>query len=128
MPPTIRHVTVDCHDPEAVGRFWQEVLDWPDDPDNPNEAGDPEWIILPPAGAGPGLLFLGVSDDKVVKNRWHLDLQPDQPRDEEVARLQGLGATVVADHRNDDDTGWVTMADVEGNEFCVERSAAERTD
>jgi hypothetical protein len=40
--------------------------------------------------------------------------------------LLELGATFLADHRNDDGTGWVVLADPEGNEFCVERSAAER--
>ena len=33
----------------------------------------------------------------------------------------------VADRRQPDGTGWVVLADPEGNEFCVERSAAERT-
>jgi predicted enzyme related to lactoylglutathione lyase len=48
-------------------------------------------------------------------------------RDEEVTRLLGLGATLVADRRQPDGTGWAVLADPEGNEFCVERSAAERT-
>ena len=56
--------------------------------------------------------------------------QPAQPtarsRDEEVARLLGIGATLVEDHRKADGAGWVTLADPEGNEFCVERSARER--
>ncbi|MDQ1602102.1 MAG: hypothetical protein QOD68_3576 [Actinomycetota bacterium] len=29
-------------------------------------------------------------------------------------------------HRNADGTGWAVLADPEGNEFCVLRSAAER--
>jgi predicted enzyme related to lactoylglutathione lyase len=57
----------------------------------------------------------------------HLDLIPTaRTRDEEVARLLGTGATMVGDYREPDGTGWVTLADPEGNEFCVERSAAER--
>ena len=64
---------------------------------------------------------------KTVKNRVHLDLTPtDRTRDEEVERLLGIGATLVADHRRPDGTGWVVLADPEGNEFCVERSTAER--
>lgn len=31
-----------------------------------------------------------------------------------------------ADHRRLDGKGWVLLADPEGNEFCVERSAKER--
>jgi hypothetical protein len=41
-------------------------------------------------------------------------------------RLLGIGATLVEDHRKADGAGWVTLADPEGNEFCVERSARER--
>jgi hypothetical protein len=60
-------------------------------------------------------------------NRVHLDLLPTQrTRDEEVTRLLGIGATLVADHREPDGTGWVVLADPEGNEFCVERSLKER--
>ena len=66
-------------------------------------------------------------EPKTVKNRVHLDLEPtDRTRDEEVERLLKIGATLVADHRRPDGTGWVVLADPEGNEFCVERSAAER--
>jgi hypothetical protein len=75
---------------------------------------------------GPWLLFVRVDEPKQVKNRVHLDLEPDGPREAEVDRLLALGATLVADHRNPDGTGWVTLADPEGNELCVLRSAAER--
>ena len=50
----------------------------------------------------------------------------DRTRDEEVERLLGIGATLVADQRRPDGTGWVVLADPEGNELCIERSAAER--
>jgi Glyoxalase-like domain len=55
----------------------------------------------------------------------HLDLQSDTTRDEEVDRLIGVGATLVDDQRKPDGRGWVVLADPEGNEFCVERSAVE---
>ncbi len=74
---------------------------------------------------GVALLFIAVPEGKTVKNRIHFDIQPtDRSRDEEVERLLSLGATLVADHRRPDGSGWVTLADIEGNEFCVERSAA----
>ncbi|WP_033196072.1 VOC family protein, partial [Streptomyces xiaopingdaonensis] len=38
----------------------------------------------------------------------------------------GLGASLVADRRKPD-SGWAVLADPEGNEFCVLRSASERT-
>jgi len=82
-------------------------------------------LLVDPDG-GPALLFQVVPEEKVAKNRVHLDLVPDATRDAEVARLLDLGATLVGDHRRPDGTGWVTLADPAGNEFCVERSAAER--
>ena len=62
-------------------------------------------------------------EPKQGKNRVHLDLAPPRPelRDEEVCRIMALGAAIVADRRKPDGTGWVVLADPEGNEFCVER-------
>ncbi|MCZ0986182.1 VOC family protein [Streptomyces diastatochromogenes] len=120
MTSKIRHVTIDCADAYALGSFWSQVLGQPlHEDDNP---GDPEALI-----EGAGLLFVTVPEPKTLKNRVHLDLQPqDRTRDEEVERLLALGATLVDDHRKPDGTGWALLADPEGNEFCVERSAAER--
>ncbi|MGP3688055.1 VOC family protein [Streptomyces sp. IBSNAI002] len=122
MTSLVRHLTFDCTDAYAQGTFWAGVLDGKiSDEDFP---GDPEALVTAPGSA---LLFVTVPDAKAVKNRVHVDLQPqDRTRDEEVERILALGATVVGDHRNPDGTGWVTLADPEGNEFCVERSAAER--
>jgi hypothetical protein len=36
------------------------------------------------------------------------------------------GATVIGDHRQADGSGWVTLTDPEGNEFCIERGVSER--
>jgi uncharacterized damage-inducible protein DinB len=83
-------------------------------------------LIVDPLDRHPGLLFIAVSEPKTAKNRVHLDLVPHLARDLTVDALVQLGATVVDDHRRPDGSGWVTMADPEGNEFCVERSAAER--
>ena len=67
------------------------------------------------------LLFIEVPEAKQVKNRVHFDLDPvEGSRDEELARLLELGATVVDDRRLPDGTGWVVLADPEGNEFCVQ--------
>ena len=50
----------------------------------------------------------------------HLDLRPvDRTREEEVDRLIALGARQLTDHRRADGSGWITLADPEGNEFCV---------
>jgi hypothetical protein len=72
----------------------------------------------------PRLYFVKVPEGKIVKNRVHLDIMPnDRTQDEEIAGLIRLGATIVSDRRPD--VGWVIMADPEGNEFCVEMSPAE---
>jgi predicted enzyme related to lactoylglutathione lyase len=124
MPSAVRHVTIDCNDPYALATFWADALGGrPHDDDQP---GDPEVLIV---GAEPPLLFIRVPEGKVAKNRVHLDLQPqDRSRDAEVERLLDRGATLVADQRKPDGGGWVVLADPEGNEFCVERGKAERTD
>ncbi|MBD0691342.1 VOC family protein [Streptomyces sp. CBMA123] len=123
MASLVRHVTIDCADPHALAGFWAQVLDGTvAEDDNP---GDEEVAVN---SAGADLLFIRVPEGKSVKNRIHLDLQPqDRSRDEEVERLLALGATVLSDQRRPDGTGWVTMADPEGNELCVERSQAERS-
>ena len=126
MVSVIRNITFDCRDVELVGRFWAAVTGYVDDPSNPNEPGDPEWALLPPSGDGPALLFLGVPEGKTVKNRVHLDVQPSDSREAELERLLALGASLVGDHRRADGAGWVILADPEGNEFCLERSAQER--
>ena len=121
----IHSITVDCVDPYRQARFWSEVSGWQEDPDDPNHPDDPEGRIVTVHGMS--LLFIPVPERKVVKNRMHLDLQPqDRTRDEEVDRILGIGATLVDDQRRPDGTGWVVLADPEGNEFCVVRSPAER--
>jgi hypothetical protein len=122
----IKNITIDCADPYLLAQFWGEVTGYREEPGNGNEPGDPEGLLIDPAG-GPNLLFIAVPESKTVKNRLHLDYQPtDATRDEEVERVVQLGATVVADQRRPDGSGWVVLADPEGNEFCIERSAAER--
>lgn len=119
------NVTFDCSDAHALAGFWAEVLGWHQYFDE-----DPEVLVAPSfpyLGTGPTLLFIPVPEGKSAKNRVHLDVTPtDRSRDEEVARLVELGAAVVSDHRTEDGAGWVWMADPEGNDFCVVRSAAER--
>ncbi|HEX2357307.1 MAG TPA: VOC family protein [Micromonosporaceae bacterium] len=122
----IRNITVDCADPYLLATFWSQATGWLEDPDDPNRPGDPEGRIVTSHG-GISMLFVPVPEGKSRKNRLHLDLVPvERTRDEEVERLLGLGAAQVADRRRPDGTGWVVMADPEGNEFCVERGLAER--
>ena len=125
MASSLHNITFDCADAHALAGFWAEVLGW-----NVYFDDDPEVVVapsFPPLGPLPKLLFIPVPEGKSAKNRLHLDLTPtDRTRDEEVERLVALGATVSEDHRTPDGAGWMWLADPEGNEFCVERSDAER--
>ncbi|MCH7229594.1 VOC family protein [Glycomyces sp. L485] len=126
MVSLIRQVTFDCENSYALSKFWELVTGFSEHPEYPNNPEDEENLLVNPDGVD--LLFINVPEEKSVKNRLHLDLGPDTTRDEEVERLIGIGAALVADHRTDDGKGWVVLADPEGNEFCVERSEAERTE
>ncbi|MFI6833281.1 MULTISPECIES: VOC family protein [unclassified Kribbella] len=121
MTSHVRTVTFDAHDPYELAGFWLQVLRAPrpddDAPDDPYAAVVTDSMTL---------LFGQNDDEKVVKNRVHLCLEPDGLRDAEVEWLLTIGATIANDHREPDGTGWVVMHDPEGNEFCVLRSAAER--
>ena len=127
MTSFVSHTTIDCADAYELSEFWKRVLGYVDVPDDPNEPGHEECMILDPR-TGHRLLFIEVPEAKSVKNRLHLDLRPrESTRDEEADRLLRIGATLVADHRGiyGPGSGWVTLADPEGNEFCVLRSEAE---
>ena len=128
MTSRISHTTVDAHDAYAQSVWWGGVLGMSEDPDDPNEPGDEECMIFSPDGRT-RLLFIEVPDAKTeLKNRLHLDLRPtDGTREEEFERVRGLGATLVADRRRPDGSGWYTMADPEGNEFCILRSDPRST-
>jgi Glyoxalase-like domain len=114
-------VTIDCADPGAVARFWNEALGW----GGASVAEDGTGAICGPSGGGTYLEFIRVPEDKVVKNRVHLGCSAGslQDLDAEIARLERLGATiaweeefpptVAASFRN------VVLRDVEGNEFCL---------
>lgn len=123
MASLVRHLTFDCADPWALATFWTGITGG--SLGEGDEPGDDEVEVVWDGGVN--LLFIRVPEGKSAKNRLHLDLQPhDRTRDEEVERAVAFGATVLDDRRNADGTGWVVLADPEGNEFCVVRSTAER--
>ncbi|QNS07969.1 VOC family protein [Streptomyces xanthii] len=122
MISVVQNVAIDCADAYELARFWSEVTGGALDPED--GPGSHETRVELPEG--PALYFNQVPEPKTVKNRVHLCLRPDTTRDREVDRLLGLGATLLADRRDPDGSGWAVLADPEGNEFCVLRSAAER--
>lgn len=127
MTSYISHTTVDCANAYELSEWWKPVLGYADIEGDPNLPGHELCMIRDPA-TGHQVLFLETPDTKAVKNRLHFDLRPREgSRDEELARLLAHGAVEVADHRgiHGPGSGWVVLADPEGNEFCILRSDAE---
>jgi glyoxalase superfamily protein len=113
----IQCIVIDSHDCERLATFWSRALGW-----RITHRSEGEWAIGPPEGdpgvdVAPDILFVKVPDEKVTKNRVHLDLRPVDQR-AAVDRSVALGATHV-DIGQGDDVSWVVLGDPEGNEFCV---------
>jgi hypothetical protein len=116
-PIRIQCVVIDCAEPHGLALFWAAALGW-----RVTFCSDAECALEPPEGSpetdvSPDLLFVRVPDEKLVKNRLHLDLRPDD-QDAQVERLLALGAT-RAEIGQTGEEPWVVLADPEGNEFCV---------
>lgn len=132
MASRLTEISLDCHDADLLAEFWTAALDWvvlDREPGlveiGPARPSDGALLEAVRSGPVPPTMFLAsVPEDKVVKNRLHLDLSPiDRSRDEEVERLLALGAT-RAEVGQTGEESWVVLADPEGNEFCVLRSLA----
>ncbi|QCX26565.1 VOC family protein [Nocardioides jishulii] len=127
MTSYVSHTSFDCANAYALSQWWQQMLGYVDDREDPSAPGDEECSIHDPE-TGHTLWFLEVPESKQVKNRLHLDLRPrERTQDAEVEWALGIGATQVADLRGEygPGTGWVVLADPEGNEFCILRSEHE---
>jgi Glyoxalase-like domain len=123
MTSKFTELAIDCADPSGLARFWCAVLDYEvqAEDDGLVTIGSPK---VPDGKSHPGpvpptLTFAHVPESKIIKNRVHLDVNPtDREQAEEVRRLLGLGAR-HADVGQTGEESWVTLADPEGNEFCV---------
>jgi len=134
-------VTIDSADPHVLADWWAEALGWQVEPqdeafirrmidtgaasedDAIRHRGALVWkqgsALTSPEPGRPRVLFQQGSEPKTGKNRVHLDVRVGAERQEaEVARLLGLGATELW-RASQGPFAWVTMADPEGNEFCV---------
>lgn len=115
---TIAAITIDCENAVELATFWSAVLDRPIDQGEP---GASPFFARIAAGEGgppaPAMMFIKVPEAKTTKNRAHLDLAAED-REAEVERLIGLGATRIHD-KDEWGVRWTTMADPEGNEFCI---------
>jgi Glyoxalase-like domain len=133
-------IAIDCADPHALVRFWAAVAGFEVEDNSAGVAqmidagyasredavevdGKLQWATAAacrdPDGKRPRLLFQQVPEPKTVKDRIHLDLHfGEDVRAAEVERILALGGTKLWDGQQGPQT-WVTMADPEGNEFCV---------
>jgi predicted enzyme related to lactoylglutathione lyase len=104
----IADIIVDCSDPARLASFWAELLGRPIGGSN----GPYAW--LEHSERAPGLGFQKVIQPKVGKNRVHLDISaPDVAAT--ARRIEALGGARVEGY----ESGFLVMADPEGNEFCV---------
>jgi hypothetical protein len=107
----IKSDTFDCADALLLATFWAAALGSDVDEDSTSSKA----FVEAAGWGGPNLWFARVPEGKSAKNRVHFDLRAPGTVADEVARLEGLGATVL---RAGDEL--VVMRDPEGNEFCVE--------
>ena len=140
-------MTFDCADPAGLAAFWAEVLGYqvqppPDGFDSwaaaleafgvPRDQWNSRSAILPIEGSYPRVFFQRVPEGKTGKNRLHLDirvalrLEGDERMralETEADRLESLGATRayrVEPNKATMESGFITMHDPEGNEFCLD--------
>jgi hypothetical protein len=134
-------VAIDCSSPHELADWWAEALGWEveaqdeafirrmleagaaSEEDTTQHRGALVWrqgaAITSPDPGRPRVLFQQVPESKAGKNRLHLDVRiGPEWQEAEVARLLGLGATELW-RGSQGPHHWVTMADPEGNEFCV---------
>jgi hypothetical protein len=138
-------VVVDSADPHQQADWWAETLGWTVEPTDQEFVSDmiakgyaseadtiihngirvwkPGAAICPAGEAGDRgrrrILFQSVPERKTTKNRVHWDVRLDgDDKDDARARLEARGATFLHDGREGPHI-WYTMADPEGNEFCI---------
>ena len=116
------YIVIDSKDTAVISKFWESVLGWKVTYLDATGAMLENSTKLEDGSKFPPILFYKNPDAKVVKNRLHFDLTPDDQA-AEVLRIEGLGGKRIEIGQSADPaTTWVVMADPEGNEFCVLKS------
>ncbi|NQU97821.1 MAG: VOC family protein [Chloroflexi bacterium] len=104
-------VTLDVNDLEREAAFWGEMFGEQPGP----VRGGGGWVTVGTLSGDTSLVLQKVPELKVVKNRAHMCFLVTDV-DEAISRIVGLGGGQISEPRVG---GGVTMADPEGNEFCV---------
>ena len=116
MSLSIAAITLDCQDAKTLAEFWSAAFGVPLD-EEPEPGPFFASLGRSNTDAPVAMMFIQVPEGKTAKNRMHLDLQAND-REAEVERLLALGATLTHD-KEEWGVRWTTLADPEGNEFCV---------
>ncbi|WP_449373992.1 VOC family protein [Arthrobacter psychrolactophilus] len=137
-------IVLDCRDPHALADWWAETMGWEPEPSDEDfirsmvakgfateeqtltHNGVLVWkdgqAITAGPDATPGqprILFQSGAQEKVGKNRIHWDVR--LGGDDKAAvreKLESRGATFLWE-ASQGPHAWFTMADPEGNEFCI---------
>ena len=104
-------VTLDVLDIEREAAFWAAVLGEEPGP----LRGGGGWLTVGSLDSTVSLVLQKVPEAKVIKNRCHLCFVV-KDVDEAVHAIEALGGAQIGGPRPG---GSVTMADPEGNEFCI---------
>ena len=109
----IASITFDSTNPEPLARWWAERF-------GAEITANMDGFFLIVAGGDlpTQLAFQKVEDPTPGKNKVHIDVRTDGDLDEEAARWLDAGASSVG-KRSAGDFQWVTLADPDGNEFCI---------
>ncbi len=114
MATRLVNVVIDSADPHELAGWWSQALRWPAE-HHPDESD----VKPPPDTPGVELVFVPVYDERVVKNRLHLDLASQSAGDQQAMVERLLSAGARWKDIGQGDVPWTVMADPEGNEFCV---------
>jgi hypothetical protein len=113
MTTNLAMITFDTLEPEPLGRWWADQFD------AEIVATNEGFFVMVAGGRLPLTLgFQMVPDPTPGKNKVHLDLRTDGDLDTEVARLIDAGAKEIGP-REAGGFRWVTLADPDGNQFCI---------
>ena len=116
MTLSLAMITLDTTDPTPLARWWAEQTGAEITADHDG------WYVVVSGGALPAMLaFQKVDDPTPGKNKLHLDFAVTDA-EAEADRLIGAGASLV-ERRGDDAFRWITLADPQGNEFCISDQA-----
>jgi predicted enzyme related to lactoylglutathione lyase len=114
MATRLTQVVIDSADVPALANWWAAALGW-----EVVHLEDESSVLPPPGEPGIELVFVPVNDERVQKNRIHLDLRSATLADQDdlIQRLMAGGATEADIGQGD--VLWAVLKDPEGNEFCV---------